>query len=162
MSVRTVSRRLTNTVIRLVGRSPNDYAEELQRFLEKLSKQVFGGIPAGFNEVVPEDISADDTGSAGSESSGWAAADHQHAILTDTAVDLEDSNSEGTSASLSRADHTHKRSVRVQLELVDVSTRNAISFTSEDFNVSDDPGNDAALVELPLRPTDIEYLAWVL
>lgn len=160
--MRAISRRLTNTAIRLVGRSPNDYAEELQRFLEKIAKQVFGGIPAGFNDVSPTQIEADTVSSPGSQTEGWAAADHAHPVLTASAGELGDVSSEGTSPALSRADHAHKRTVRVLYAGVDVGTRNAIDIIPVDpgvqVAVDDNPGGDKIEIRVSINVAREELL----
>lgn len=84
------SRRLLGYAIRIVRRTPEDYAYELQEWLESLFGQVEGGIPAGFNDLTPNPLDPNSGGSSGSESSGWAAADHVHELdlLLDTKGDL--------------------------------------------------------------------------
>lgn len=67
------TRRQIGNAVRLVGRDPIDYAQELQEWLEQLARQAQGGIPSGFNATVPNATAA--TGSAGTESAGWMAAD---------------------------------------------------------------------------------------
>lgn len=101
--------RLFETAPRIVGRSPSDYAQELQEFLEKLLNKAVAGIPAGFNAIVASVIQAGVSSDSGSESSGWAAADHAHGILTAAPADISlgASASEGTSPALARADHVH-------------------------------------------------------
>lgn len=138
------SRRLTITTIRIVGRHPDDYAEELQRFLEKLAKQVHGGIPAGFNEETPTRVEADVSADPGTETAGWAAADHQHDVAVESAGGLGNANAEGSSNALARADHVHKRDVRVFADGVELSTRNALNF--EGLSVVDDPAGDLVTI----------------
>ena len=67
------TRRQIGNAVRLVGRSPIDYAQELQEWLEQLQRQAQGGIPAGFNNTTPNATAA--AGSAGTEAAGWMAAD---------------------------------------------------------------------------------------
>lgn len=71
----TIQRRLTQFRLRLVGRSPSDYAQELQDFLKDLFEQNLG-IPGGFFDVLP--VPPGDEASAGDPADGWAAARHGH------------------------------------------------------------------------------------
>lgn len=158
------TRRFTGAELRLVRRSWEDVAQELEEYLRKLLYQITGGIPAGFNNVTPTNINANDVGSPGTEGSGWAAADHTHDVDTDTAVGLANANAEGTSGALARADHTHKRDVRVKRSASDVGTRNALNL-STDFLATDNAGGDRVDISLnaagPVE-SDLEFLAWVL
>ena len=101
------SLRLGPCRIQLVGRSPEDYAQELQEAIKKLWEKVWGGIPAGFNSTVPPTIQAGAAGTAGTESAGWMAADARPAIETGNppAILLGQPTAEGTGTSLARADH---------------------------------------------------------
>jgi hypothetical protein len=54
---------------------------------------------------------------------------------------LGNANAAGIAETVARADHVHKRDVRVRAAGVDVGTRNAINFVSG-FTVVDDPGGD--------------------
>lgn len=76
----------------------------------------YSGVPGGFGEDTdPSTIEADTTASPGTESLGWAAVDHEHAVSTDPpgAITLGVTASEGSSTALARADHRHDT---VQLE----------------------------------------------
>jgi hypothetical protein len=118
--------RPIDTPPRIVGRLPFRYAQELQEFLEQLFHKAMGGIPAGFNDVAPVDVMAGIAADAGTELTGWAAADHVHAILTDDALALTpvSVNTEGSSPALARADHTHDMS-RV---MADVMSKVSLGF----------------------------------
>ena len=108
-----LSTRLTDdSPPRIVGREPATYAQELQEFLERLLAKVLGGIPAGFNDVAPTDVQAGVSADAGEESTGWASADHVHAVIAGAAVALTpvSTSTEGSSSGLARADHTHDMS----------------------------------------------------
>jgi hypothetical protein len=130
--------------VRLARRSWEDVAPQLEFLLNRLFDSEGGGLPAGFNGVIPEPIEVV-PGDPGTESSGWAAADHVHPVSTASATGLDNANSEGTAVELARADHKHKRDVRVKWEGADVATRNALDFrgsASIFWTPVDDPGND--------------------
>lgn len=57
----------------------------------------------------PTSIDPDDTASIGTRTDFYSLEDHQHAIVTATAVGLNggSANAEGTAASFARSDHTH-------------------------------------------------------
>ena len=81
---------------------------------------IVGGLPAGFGAtVLPLAIEAGATGSKGQETSGWAAANHQHPIVTGqaSALSLSSTSTEGAGAGLARAGHTHDMS-RVGTEVL--------------------------------------------
>jgi len=105
-------RRRLGEVPGLIGRAWPEVARPVYEFLRKIWDSEADGIPAGFNAEVPTQVEAGAAASAGTENSGWAAADHQHAIATTTASGLEpdSTNAEGSSAYLSRADHAHDMS----------------------------------------------------
>jgi hypothetical protein len=75
--VKFSTRRLIPNPVRIVGRHPGDYAQELQEFTERVQQNLVGAIPAGFNNIPALPVAAH-AGTAGTESQGWAAADHQH------------------------------------------------------------------------------------
>lgn len=104
-----LSRRLAEVVPRLVGRAPERYAQELQDFLEALERRSVNSIPPGFNDVPPEPLVPGAPASPGTEGSGWAAADHTHAIPTGPGVELTpvSPNGEGLAPAFARSDHTH-------------------------------------------------------
>jgi len=109
MSFVFTSRRLQAFMLRLVGRHPTDYAQELQDFLEEEHNARVGGIPGGFNGSSPTTVHAGGTGSPGTELAGWAAADHDHPVETGAAdpITLGAAASEGSGTPLARADHDH-------------------------------------------------------
>jgi hypothetical protein len=79
----TFTRRHTSTALRLVGRSYEEVAQELQEFLENLKLQETGAIPGGFGgDVTPTTIGAGVSSSSGDPYEGWAAASHTHALST--------------------------------------------------------------------------------
>lgn len=141
-------RRLQNE-IQLTRRSWEDVAPELENFVNRLWDAQADGIPPGFNSVLPEDVAPGDSGSAGLESSGWAAADHAHPVVTGPPAGLANSDTEGSSDGIPRLDHQHKRDVRVLEDAADVGTRNGLNFVNGlvDWVVTDDPGNDRVDVE---------------
>jgi hypothetical protein len=101
------SLRLGPCRVQLVGRDPQDYAQELQEAIKKLWEKVWGGIPAGFNGTVPPTIQAGVAGSAGNESAGWMAADAQ--VPIETGIPANPTGkvaSEGTGTALMRASAT--------------------------------------------------------
>lgn len=117
-------RRFSSKIPRLSGRAWEGVARELEEFLRRLADSSNSGIPSGFGgsggtgggstlgSGAVEDVYAGATPSAGTETMGWAAVDHQHNALTAAAVALTPSsvNSEGTGQPLARADHTHDTS----------------------------------------------------
>lgn len=105
-------RRWVGAVPPLIGRTWNESARPLYEFLRKLWASEADGIPAGFEDQTPTQVAAGATASAGTENSGWAAADHTHDVATAAASGLEpdSTNAEGSSASLARADHAHDMS----------------------------------------------------
>lgn len=74
------TRRLIGNEVRLVGRTPEDYAQELQELLEDLRRAVVGSIPGGFNGIAPAILSLNAAAAAGSESDGWTPPSHVHAL----------------------------------------------------------------------------------
>lgn len=71
----------------LVGRSPEDYARELEDYLRRGAVLARESLPTGFLEVEPEAVSLSlAESSPGAESDGWASASHVHwvdLLLTD-------------------------------------------------------------------------------
>lgn len=100
-------RRISPGAPRLVGRTPNDYAQELQEFLEHGQKAAEGGLPAGFGRVVPVPVAVGGSGSAGNETTGWMAADARLVLGTGTPVPIGMTNAEGSSSAAPRLDHVH-------------------------------------------------------
>lgn len=150
-------RRFLGNSIRLARRSWEDVAPELEFLLDRIWKSEAGGLPAGFNHVTPEAVEAGDAGSPGNETSGWAAADHTHAVTTGEPVGLANTNVEGSSGAVPRLDHQHKRDVRVKLNGVDLATRNAINFIDSlhlSWFGADDAGADEAVVSALVLPHD--------
>lgn len=75
-------RRVGSIIPRLPQRPWNDVAEELQTWIEAVSDGQDNGLPPGFGDVAATDVSGDSVPSAGTEGSGWAAADHEHDLET--------------------------------------------------------------------------------
>jgi hypothetical protein len=67
----------------------------------------YSGIPGGFFGTDPTTIEPDDAADPGTESEGWAAADHTHAIAAGTPSTLGNTNTEGSASSFARSDHIH-------------------------------------------------------
>jgi hypothetical protein len=101
-----LSRRLQQFRLRLLGRHPADYAQELQEFLKAMWDQAMG-IPGGWLGTTPPTIVAGSAGTAGSEAAGWQAADARPAIETATPSSRTGvTGDEGTGTALMRADAT--------------------------------------------------------
>jgi hypothetical protein len=149
------ARRLLGYFPQLERRAWEDVAPELSRFLRRLFDSENDGLPAGFKNTTPETVDADGVDSPGVESSGWAAANHDHDISTGVAVGLGNASAEGVSAELARASHVHKRDVRFKLNDSDVATRNAPNFTDADveWTLNDDLGNDEVEISGKLSAT---------
>lgn len=71
---------LTPGSIRLRGRKFDDCAPDIEEAFARIIARLEGGIPAGFNDLVPTVLELNAEGSAGTETQGWAAADHTHEI----------------------------------------------------------------------------------
>lgn len=76
-------------------------------------------------------------------------------------VGLGNANAAGSSSAVPRADHVHKRDVRVRAAGVDVGTRNAINFVSGAV-VVDDPGGDEVEVTISAGGGGLPLLTTVL
>lgn len=105
-------RRYPFPVPGLAGRPWPDVASQLQDYLRRLHDSEADGVPPGFNDRIPEPVEAGigtGLGDPGTESLGWAAADHDHVATTGVPVALTaaSTNDEGTDTALARADHTH-------------------------------------------------------
>lgn len=103
------TRRFIGDVVRLVGRTAADYDQELQEWIEKITRQVEGGIPGGFNEVDPTVVDGTAVGSPGTEATGWAAADHQHALDASGTPGIAGAatSAQGAGPGVSLSGHTH-------------------------------------------------------
>lgn len=107
-------RRWLSIVPRLTRRAWEDVARELEEYLRRLWQAESDGIPSGFRDRNPNYVQASsstaDLGDPGTETEGWAAADHRHVAATGVPVEIGDgiAEGEGSSTSLSRADHKHK------------------------------------------------------
>lgn len=121
-----LGQRFTKLNLRLVGRHPSDYAQQLQELLEDLWRFTMG-IPGGFLNTAATAIQAGVAAAAGTVAASWAAANHVHNILTAAPAGLSNSNSEGSGTSLLRADAGIKRDVRIFVNGVELVTRNAIN-----------------------------------
>lgn len=150
-------RRITPQSPKLVGRDPQDYALELQRFLDSIAASNDDGLPVPHGST--HDMDGDDpltepgdpttitVGDAADPGSGPAKAneDHAHAVETQAPAGLANAAVTGSTGKVSDAGHQHKRDVRVAKAGVDVGTRNRINFiegANVTLTVSDDAGND--------------------
>lgn len=138
------------SALQQVERSWDEAMRGLQNFLKYIQDGVDDGLPAGAYEDKPESIRAGHEGAVGDSGLGWSPGPHDHQVLTATAGSLGNSSSEGTGEELARADHVHKRDVRVKLDGADVATRNAVDFR-ESFTAVDDSGNDETDVYTTVR-----------
>lgn len=68
-----IARKQIGNAVRLVGRHPTDYAQELQEALDELRVSATSMLPAGFIGTVPLPTAA--VGDPGTEAAGWMAAD---------------------------------------------------------------------------------------
>lgn len=156
MSVNTTGRRFLGAEIRLTRRAWEEVAPELERWLVRLYEGVSNGVPAGFKNTPASTIQAGVAAAAGTETSGWAAADHTHEVETAPGTDLANANAEGSSTSLARADHKHRRDVRILWNGGDVGTRNKLDFIDGDeieWEITDDSGSDRVTVEGKAGPS---------
>lgn len=144
-----VSRRWLGPIPRLTRRAWEDVAKELEQFLRKQFQAWSDGIPPGASTQLPTTIEGGDTGDIGTELAGWARADHEHPVIVEPPAGLANVAVEGTSTTLVRADHQHKRDVRVKEAGGDVGTRNALNFVDGDieWTITDDSGDDEVDIE---------------
>jgi hypothetical protein len=145
--VKFSSRRFLGTALRVVGRAWEDVAQEVQEWSEKMQLAWQGGIPPGFNSVIPTIIQAGIPGSAGSESVGWMAADASIPIETGVPIGLSNNNADGTGTSLMRSSAHIKRDVRVFVNGIELATRNSLDIVG--LIVTDNPVSDRIKVSLP-------------
>lgn len=147
-----VGRRRLQHEIQLTRRSWEDVAPELEDFINRLWDAEADGVPAGFNNTLPEDVIPGDSGYAGLEGSGWAAADHAHPVLTGAPAGLANADIEGSSDGIPRLDHQHKRDLRLLEDGADAATRNALDLVNGavEWLVTDVPGSDKVTVEAEL------------
>ena len=99
----------------------------------------------------PELVQAGTTADRGTPQDGYTPIGHVHPAETATAVGLANASTEGDSSALARANHTHKRDVRVQKDGSDVGTRNILDF--EGMEVTDDAGGD----RVEVRPSWVRH-----
>lgn len=128
---------------------------ELQNFLKYIQNAADEAVVAGaFYPADPEAVDAS-AADPGDPTLGWSPGNHKHQALVGSPTGLGNANAPGVSDALARADHVHKRDVRVKLEGVDVATRNALDFRSTMFLTAlalDDPGNDEVDVGFAASP----------
>jgi hypothetical protein len=74
-----MGRRILDSVPILSGRSWPEVAPQLQRFLEKIQESEDAGVPSGYSTDDPEGVGSA-VADPGTESEGWAAGDHVHAL----------------------------------------------------------------------------------
>lgn len=104
-------RRRVPIVPKIVGRSPADYAQELQEYLKALLDSGEGR-PAGFEDVDPTTIQAGTTADPGDPADGWMAASAVIPVETATPTNATGSAaSEGSGSALMRADATVKQGI---------------------------------------------------
>ena len=129
-------RRFLGRVPQLTRRPWENVAQELEEFLRKLWDSEADGSSAGYSSEVPETVEAGDIGSAGTEASGWSAADHEHPVSTAAPVDfINSAPEEGTATGLARSDHKHRRDVWVEESGVDQGVVNALNFMGPEIEV---------------------------
>jgi hypothetical protein len=108
----TFERRIVQNDLRLVGRSWNDVARELQDLLKTLIDSSDNGQPPGAGTQTPETITPDSSGDAGDPGTGWSPADHDHPIATAAPSNpTGTAASEGTGNSFMRADATVQQGI---------------------------------------------------
>lgn len=119
-----VGRRVARKRVRLAGRVWNDVAQELQEALDQLFDSNDNGIPPGFYDTTPTEVTADSPGDPGLETAGWAAADHDHPVNTAAPTNPTGAAaSEGSGSALMRADATVKQGIVTTLgDLLGFST----------------------------------------
>src|SRR5262245_30783496 len=66
--------RLTPYEIRLVGRTPEDYAQELQEIINEIINQITGGVPSGFKNLTPETQRLNQLADPGDVNDSWMSA----------------------------------------------------------------------------------------
>jgi len=147
-----IGRRFVDNVPNLI-RPWNDSRRELMEYLRKQRDSTNNSIPSGFLGNTPVTVLVGGTADPGNQSSGWMAADAQLVIDSDTPLGLANANTEGTDSGAARADHQHKRDVRIAFDGADIGTRNRINFTSTGVTVTDDAGNDE--VDVPIATPGI-------
>jgi hypothetical protein len=105
----TFGRRVNSVIPRVVGRPFNDVSEELQTWIGEISDGQDNGLPPGFSDTNPTDVSGDSASSPGTEGSGWAAADHEHDLdTTGTPGNVTAAASfQGAGPGVSLSGHTH-------------------------------------------------------
>lgn len=107
---------------------------------------------ASLTTSAPTTIQPDDTASVGIALDA-AKADHKHAIVTDTAIEITDSTSaEGTATSFARADHQHAHGNRGGGSL----HADATTLTAGFMSAADKTKLDASGILTSSTPTSIE------
>jgi len=106
-------RRFIGGLPRFSGRAWEDVSSQLDDLLRKLWDAQADGIPPGFGNEIPTEVTAPvgtQPGDPGTQGSGWAAANHQHVAPSGTPLSLEigGTNAAGVDTGLSRSDHVHK------------------------------------------------------
>jgi hypothetical protein len=117
-------RRWLGAIPRLTRRAWEDVAQQLEDYLRKLGESAADGIPPGFNNLLPQNVTGStggaDLGDPGLENDGWASASHRHIAETGIAHALTPTsvNAEGSSPALARADHDHDTSALVDEAMI--------------------------------------------
>ena len=106
-------RRMLGGLPRFSGRAWEDVSSQLDDLLRKLWDSQVDGIPPGFGNEIPTEVTAPvgtQPGDPGTQESGWAAADHRHVAPSGTPMSLEigGANLAGVNMGIARSDHVHK------------------------------------------------------
>lgn len=134
--------RYTGGVPKIAGRPWSvPLSCSIQEFLRNIKDGVaiLMGTPSTPTSIAPNNTAAAGSGPAP------AMADHTHALAVGSPVGLGNANGDGTANTVPRADHVHKRDVRVAAAGSDVGTRNRVNFVDGvtiDFAVTDDAVGD--------------------
>jgi hypothetical protein len=134
-----------------VGAAPASHTHTLSQITDA-GTAAAKNVPASGNAATSEVVLGSDTRLTDVRNPNAHAATHRpggsDTIPTASAAGLANANAEGMSTSLARADHTHKRDVRVQSSGADVGTRNKLNFSGTGVSVTDDAANDRVNVEI--------------
>lgn len=165
-----LTRRQPKSRVRIVGRDPSNYAQELQEKLEELDRQG-QGIPAGFLGTTPETIQAGAAGDAGTSAEGWMSAGARPAIETGIPSQATGTaGAEGTGTALMRADAVIKQGIvttkgDVLTHSATVPAREPVGANNTVFTADSAQTNGVKWATLAsllgYEPADLELAAWV-
>ncbi len=146
---------------KVIGLPQAQWERSLQDFIDKLWQSEADGVPPGYKGTDPTTVAIPSTADPGTQTAGWAAADHAHAGGTPAAaVDLGAAGASGTGTRPAREDHVHKRAVEVTSSGVAVGTRRILNIIGA--TCSDDSGNDRVTVSISGGSAEeAELLAWM-